>query len=507
MQCETYQINIQRYLDNDLNSEEEKQLLEHIEQCSSCKQEFEEFQALHNDLLQLPKVELERSCIDDILNKIDAEYVVQQDEAKEKVLFNYKKYITPFMAAAAVLLVFFVSKGFFSSELPYADQQPERMNSLAVQDMDDAEGEVSTFDSPELEIRIMGEGDINQFNQYGVDKTLLNPAMFESEDIRNAPAVIRNWVERSKEIFAGQSFAYNGKTYIYVSLGQRDNIEYEVTIEEVYEYDNQLYVYAKVQEPQINNRNTANKVYPDVLVSVTGEYLDVHFNEWQGAEIETWIPEIYGIESIPEFNEQSSDIIKIYSPKTNTSIHESIVIKGIARTFDGSVYYRVLTSQQEEIASGFIFAAKGAPDWGHFEQEIFIDLPYDIQAVEAFIEVFEVSLRDGGQLGTVQIPVTLESAEVNNATEVQNKHWVTYIVNDVDVETGKVYVEQYLVDSRSINAPTVLNLQGVPIIRDITQEKANTVARYAQLSDIKQNYEIGALITEDGKVKQIFLFE
>lgn len=517
MQCEKYLVEIQRYLDEDLNEQEKQELFAHLEECADCKREFEEYQALHQQLVELPKVELDISCIDDILNKIDiiddTEEITQlptEPDNKIKVLYNqYRKYITPALAAAAILLALFMGKGLFLGEKMADEIQNDMLALEAYPSHGDMENEFSLDDKGVMEFSVQRAQDFAQapMESFGVDRSLLEEKPHITEDVRKAPTDVQRWVERSKGIFAGQSFVYNGKTYIYVSLGMKRTAGYEVSIEQVYYYDEQLYVYTRVTEPISTNRQNATAYYPQVLIVVEGEHKKVSFNEWQGAEIVSWIPEIYGIESIPEFYHQSSDTIKVYSPKPDITLVDSIMIQGIARTFDGSVFYRMVTEEKEEIASGFLFATRAAPDWGHFEQEIFIDLPRTMKLVRASIEIYEVSLRDGGQIGTVTIPITIRASNEDRAQDLMNKHWVSYMIKDIDVNSQQLQVEQLLTDARDIQAPTTLSIRGVPIVRDISQEKANTISQRATINDLKLNQEIGALVSSDGKVKQIFLFD
>jgi hypothetical protein len=517
MQCEQYIIDIQRYLDNDLDEQEQKQLLEHIEGCPDCKQEFEAYVALHKELLVLPKVEIDNSCIDDILNKVDL--LELNNEANNEVnkpsfFKRYNKYIVSGIAAAAVLLAVYIGDDYINNDTPYAGEQMRAMDDAGMQSevAPDTQSEFNMLKIQEpldnlTQRSFIAPDNGESMQQFGVDRELLAELAIIDENINKLPSEISEWVKHSREIFAGQSYVYNGKTYIYVSLGEKYNKQHKVTIDNIYQDNGSLYVYINVQEPQEDIKTEQIVIYPSQLVSVQGEYYQVSFNEWQGAEIDTWIPEIYGVESIPDFTEGSSDIIKIYSPEPDNTLANSIVIKGIARTFDGSVYYRIVTDTQEEIASGFIYASRGAPDWGHFEQEIFIDLPPSINQVKADIEVYEVSLRDGGKLGTVTIPITIKAAHEGSNGDYQAKQWVSYLVKEVDVKKQQIYVEQLSVDANTSHVPSLLELKGVPIIRDITNEKANTISQNADITDIDVNSEIGAIVTNTGEIKQIFLFD
>ena len=516
MQCEKFQIDIQRFLDNDLNADEKRELFEHLEHCQECAQEFEEFQQLHQELLQLPQVKLDSSLVDDILLKVgvvNSTATESQDSSlKRSWSQKYRKYIIPTAAAAVIILALFANQALDLFQVPYAGEKLEgwEVESQAAEDEMILSSEQAVPNSEKRMMESMGDAqlfsmDPPQVQGYGVDQSMLAEVDFVEEDINKVPAEVRDWVNRSKKIFAGQSYIYNGKTYIYVSLGEKTSDDYQVYVDQIYNKDNDLYVHADVDESQSANW-AAGEQYPDILVSVQGEHYDVSFNEWQGDVIETWIPEIYGIESIPVFYDQSSDIIKLYSPEPNSTLVNSILIKGIARTYDGSVYYRLVTNENEEIASGFITATRGAPDWGYFEQEIFIDLPSSMQSVDAYIEVYEVTLSDGGKLGTVTLPITLKGNAEGRNTPEEAKYWMSYLVKEVNVEKKQLRVEAIMPDQSGISQPvSVLDLNGVPIIRDITNEKANTVSQYANIRDIQVNTEIGTLMTNSGKVKQVFL--
>ncbi len=512
MQCEKYQLDIQRFLDDDLNDQEKEELYAHLEECPACKREFHGMKIIHQQLLDLPKIRIDESFIEELTYKMDLINARYDQNRKPTTWFRrYRKYILPGLAAAALFIAVLANQDHFNfGGTPYAG---ERINTQSEQFsvLDDG----MAIQSQEIELpeadqpmafkgteKFMRNDNVSPMLAAESDQEGLQEITFQKEDVKRLPADVRKWVELSKQIFAGQSYVYGGKTYIYVSVGESSAQGSGVDIRHVYTKDNQLYVYADVETPQ-SVSGDAGDFQADVLVSVAQEYSDVDFNEWQGARIETWIPEIYDLEEMPQFYDQSSDIIKLYSPLPEETFTNSILIKGIARTYAGAVYYRLVTDHGEEIASGYIDATRGAPDWGAFEQEIFVDLPQTIDTVHAKIEIYE-SLHDGAKQGTVNLPIVLKGRHSGGSDGLQGKQWVSYVVTSVDLSKQTLDVKQLLHDEADVQKVHQLQLAGVPILRNMA---GTGQQEYAQIKDIKVSDQIGAVLAADGKAKEIFLFD
>ena len=91
---------ISRALDNDLNEEEMAMLEEHIDQCDSCRKEYEDMKAIYIDLKNEKQYDLPPSFHEDLMKKInDSKVVAFKASAKKSY---YKKYAA--LAASFVVL-------------------------------------------------------------------------------------------------------------------------------------------------------------------------------------------------------------------------------------------------------------------------------------------------------------------------------------------------------------------------------------------------------------------
>ena len=70
MTCEEVMELMQRHLDGDLNSEEQKRLSEHLDACGDCADMMERLQRIDQDLASLPKVTPAYSLVDAILPRL-----------------------------------------------------------------------------------------------------------------------------------------------------------------------------------------------------------------------------------------------------------------------------------------------------------------------------------------------------------------------------------------------------------------------------------------------------
>ena len=62
---------ISRALDNDLNEEEKAELEKHIEECESCRKEYEDMKAIYIDIRNEKQYDLPPSFHDDLMKKIN----------------------------------------------------------------------------------------------------------------------------------------------------------------------------------------------------------------------------------------------------------------------------------------------------------------------------------------------------------------------------------------------------------------------------------------------------
>ncbi|HZG78386.1 MAG TPA: zf-HC2 domain-containing protein, partial [Paenibacillus sp.] len=70
MTCEEVMELMQRHLDGDLNSEEQKRLSEHLDACEDCADMMERLQRVDEDLANLPKGTPAYSLVDGILPRL-----------------------------------------------------------------------------------------------------------------------------------------------------------------------------------------------------------------------------------------------------------------------------------------------------------------------------------------------------------------------------------------------------------------------------------------------------
>jgi len=94
-----------------------------------------------------------------------------------------------------------------------------------------------------------------------------------------------------------------------------------------------------------------------------------------------------------------SDRIAVYQPAVSGTIGQTFVLSGAARVFEANVAWRLKDSRLREVAKGNATATLGtSPVWGTFQTTI--TLPTAVTG-NVTIEVFEVSPRDGSEVGAV----------------------------------------------------------------------------------------------------------
>lgn len=84
MNCQGVMELIQRYLDRDLDGEEEEMLFHHAKQCPDCAGMLERLQRLSGELEQLPKVTPPYSLVDAIMPKLDEIDQMQASAANKR---------------------------------------------------------------------------------------------------------------------------------------------------------------------------------------------------------------------------------------------------------------------------------------------------------------------------------------------------------------------------------------------------------------------------------------
>lgn len=119
MKCQGVMEYMQRFLDHDLSKQEQDNMRNHLEQCTSCAEMFGRMNRLSNELVQLPKVVPPFSIVDSIMPKLD-EIDRQRHAAESKVesLTPWQKFKRSVsirhisgIAAACLMLVIVIVQG------------------------------------------------------------------------------------------------------------------------------------------------------------------------------------------------------------------------------------------------------------------------------------------------------------------------------------------------------------------------------------------------------------
>lgn len=96
---------------------------------------------------------------------------------------------------------------------------------------------------------------------------------------------------------------------------------------------------------------------------------------------------------------------RIFEPALNEEVKDKIVVRGLARAFEGTIQYE-FEDGHFLFDKGFTTASEGAPGWGEFE--IVIDLD-KIPSGSARVILYEESAKGGSRLHELQIPVNVKS--------------------------------------------------------------------------------------------------
>ncbi len=92
---------------------------------------------------------------------------------------------------------------------------------------------------------------------------------------------------------------------------------------------------------------------------------------------------------------------RIYEPTPNTEVKDRIVIRGLARVYEGTILYE-FEDGHYMLDEGFTTATAGAPEWGEFEIIIKLD---KVANNSGRVILFEESAKDGSRINELQIPV------------------------------------------------------------------------------------------------------
>lgn len=110
-----------------------------------------------------------------------------------------------------------------------------------------------------------------------------------------------------------------------------------------------------------------------------------------------------GIVAGDEVPTSESGNIMVSSPKTNSTIGNSVTISGSARVFENVVSYRVLDGKGIVLAEGTTIATP--PDIGQLGPFSVTPTWSTPKTITGTIEVFSTSAKDGSVINLVKIPV------------------------------------------------------------------------------------------------------
>ena len=94
---------------------------------------------------------------------------------------------------------------------------------------------------------------------------------------------------------------------------------------------------------------------------------------------------------------------RIYEPTPNTDVKDRIVVRGLARVFEGTILYE-FEDGHFILDEGFTTATEGAQGWGEFEIIIELD---EVANYSGTVILFEESAEDGSRINELKIPVNV----------------------------------------------------------------------------------------------------
>lgn len=113
-----------------------------------------------------------------------------------------------------------------------------------------------------------------------------------------------------------------------------------------------------------------------------------------------WVDEIESQEIVIQ-----NEAFRIYEPAPEAVVKDRIVVKGLARVYEGTVLYE-FEDGHNILAEGFTTAKQGAPEWGEFEIIIEFD---EVANNSGSVILFEESAKDGSRRNELIIPVKVKN--------------------------------------------------------------------------------------------------
>lgn len=219
----------------------------------------------------------------------------------------------------------------------------------------------------------------------------------ERPSIGDLPPVIRQWVENSRPIFAGQSKDHDDTTYLLATRGERTTAADTIRIVDIRRDEDRTVVILRLDDPAGPAGQAVT--YPYDLVSLPRVGTPIEFrgeNDEPG-----YIPGVIGTDVVEPIVAQNR-FIKIFEPASGAGISGgSLPIRGLANAFEGTVNFR-LQRDGAVLDEGFATGAMG--DWGYFESAIPLGM---IGPGPAELVVFTYSAKDGSIVDPFSIEVEL----------------------------------------------------------------------------------------------------
>jgi hypothetical protein len=232
-------------------------------------------------------------------------------------------------------------------------------------------------------------------------------SIWSRPDPAGLPDEVRQWVEMSLPLDAGQARNIGEGTYLLLTYGpQPEGAAAEILdVARVTPGGQAITVTAKYT-PAPSGTAGSGPARPYDLVLVSFATTDV-----------TWVldgnPNGHVMQVLDPLQPivAASRWIKLFTPAPGATVSSPFTMSGLASVFEGTVNFRVLdASGQEIVPIGWSTGAMG--DWGLFTKDIEYVLPAGLVDpasgwAEATLEVFWISAEDGAYGGVIVIPLRL----------------------------------------------------------------------------------------------------
>ncbi len=221
-------------------------------------------------------------------------------------------------------------------------------------------------------------------------------------EVEDLPEELQGWGENSKNVMLAQSRTHEGRQYLLATYGMQPTAGYLVEMIEVEVTEDTVEVLVDYTQPDEDEPVAQVITYPYELLVIHDTERPIEFRP--GGD-ETYIPELLGIDEMKEVTSQNF-WIKVFGPAPGEEVGETFTLDGVANTFEGTVLYRLLDEDDEElIEESYTTGAMGA--WGYFEEELTV--PENVaEGAELTLEVYTRSAKDGSIENFMEIPLVYE---------------------------------------------------------------------------------------------------